>query len=67
MSVKPTALFWVDMQLSPECPRYRRAGIRGGKRSSLRAAREAKADILRFDPDATVRIYQTDCDWKATR
>lgn len=63
---KPKELFWVDMRLSGNHIEWRRqtAGVRGGKRSSLRACLETKAQILRADPLATVKIYKTETNWE---
>jgi len=62
---KPPELFWVDMKLSGNKIPYRHktAGVRGGKRSSLQACKEAKATILRADPEAAVKIYRTGTEW----
>jgi hypothetical protein len=62
---RPPELFWVDMKLSGNPIPYHRntAGVRGGKRSSLRAAKESREQILRADPAATVTIYRTGTDW----
>lgn len=68
MSNKPKKLYWVDMKLSGNVPswdrRVRRAGVRGGKRSSLRACQDSKRLILQGDPDAVVKIYEADVIWK---
>jgi hypothetical protein len=61
---RPPELFWVDMKLSPAM-RYKRAraGVRGGKRSSLKAAKESRSTILNADPEAVVKIYSTGTNW----
>lgn len=63
---KPKELFWVDMKLSgTRIPwAHQRAGIRGGKRSSLRACLDSKETILKADPGATVKIYKTETNWE---
>ena len=62
---RPKELFWVDVRLSGEKPRWRAtAGVRGGKRSSMAACLDTKAYVLKFDPHASVKIWQTVCDWK---
>ena len=62
---RPKELFWVDVRLSGERPRWRAsAGVRGGKRSSLAACLDTQAQVLKFDPHASVKIWQTTCDWK---
>lgn len=67
-AAKPKKLYWVEMKLSGKASRWRQsAGIRGGKRSTLANARESRAMILRYDPDATVRIYEADVDWREVR
>lgn len=65
MAVKPGTLYWVEMRLSGNPIPYNlwSSSIKGGKMSSLEAARERKRTILRADPDATVTIYQTDTKW----
>lgn len=65
MTARPKELFWVEMKLSgnPIPYRERRAGIRGGKRSSLQACLDTKATILRADPAAEVRIFSTPTAW----
>lgn len=63
---RPKELFWVDVRLSGEQASWKaRAGIRGGKRSSMKACLETQAAVLRFDPHAHVKIWRTSCDWKA--
>lgn len=65
MSRKPSKLYWVDFTLSRKLSwSEKRAGIRGGKRSSLRACQETRTDILRLDPDAVVHIYEAETIWK---
>lgn len=61
----PKELFWVEMKLSgnPIPYRERRAGIRGGKRSSLEACTESRDTILHADPEAKVRILRTVTNW----
>lgn len=63
---KPKKLYWVEMKLSGNPIPYRMnsAGVRGGKRSSLRACQDARAQILRADPHAAVRIFEADVEWK---
>lgn len=63
---KPKKLFWVEMKLSgSKIPyRFKSAGVRGGKRSSLEACRDSKRTILRADPDAVVKIYESDVVWR---
>lgn len=65
MSTPPKELFWVEMKLSGDPIPYRlnRAGVRGGKRSSLAACLDSKRAILRADPRAEVRIFSTVTDW----
>ena len=65
MSAKPGTLYWVDMKLSGKPIPYRlnTAGVRGGKRSSLKACQDARATILRADPQAKVRIFRADVEW----
>ena len=66
MATKPGTLYWVEMKLSGNKIPYRAntAGVRGGKRSSLRAAEGSKAQILAADPAATVKIFEADVIWK---
>lgn len=65
MSNRPKELFWVDMRLSGAASSWRAsAGVRGGKRSSLKAALDARSQILKHDPDAVVKIYRTTCHWE---
>lgn len=66
MAGRPKKLFWVDMRLSDGPKNYNkhRHGVRGGKRSSLSACRDAKRTILNYDPAARVRIYEADANWK---
>lgn len=65
---KPKKLYWVEMKLSTKLWKLpygkRTAGIRGGKRSSLKACQDSKRMILSADPDATVKIYEADVIWK---
>lgn len=44
--------------------RLKSAGVRGGKRSSLKAAKDSRALILRADPEATVKIYRSKVIWE---
>lgn len=66
MTSKPKELFWVEMKLSGNKIPYskNRAGVRGGKRSSLRAAKESRAQILGADPEAIVKIYVAEVVWR---
>lgn len=64
---KPKKLYWVEMKLSGNVRPWHRgmtSGVRGGKRSSLRACQESKAQILGADPEATVKIYEADVVWR---
>lgn len=63
---KPKKLYWVDMKLSgnPIPYRLKTAGVRGGKRSSLEACLDSRAQILRADPQAEVHIYESDVVWE---
>lgn len=64
----PDTLYWVDMKLSVplwKIPyQLRKAGVRGGKRSSMKACLDARDAILKADPNATVSIYSTDVVWQ---
>ena len=66
MTSKPKKLYWVEMKLSGNRIPWSRktAGVRGGKRSSLKACQDSKAQILRADPNAQVKIYEAVVDWK---
>lgn len=65
---KPSELFWVDMDLSKPYHQLpyglKRAGVRGGKRSSLQACLDAKTQILHADPNAVVKIYRSKVEWE---
>lgn len=65
---KPDILYWVDMKLSVplwKIPyQLKRAGVRGGKRSSLKACLDSRDAILRADPNASVGIYSADVVWQ---
>lgn len=67
-SGKPKKLYWVEMKLSKpkwKLPyRANTAGVRGGKRSSLSACQESRAQILSADPEAIVKIYEAVVTWK---
>jgi len=68
---KPKELFWVEMKLSGrvgiELPYRASAGVRGGKRSSLKACQDSRAIILRYDPKAQVRIFKAAVDWEEVK
>lgn len=62
---KPKELFWVEMKLSGTInPWHLSAGVRGGKRSSLQACKDAKAQILKADPGARVKIFRSAVVWE---
>ena len=65
-SSKPKKLFWVEMRLSGKHIPWSKktASVRGGKRSSLKACKEARASILSADPEAVVKIYEADVVWR---
>lgn len=60
----PNELWWVEYKGSKSRKYCRRkAGAKGGKVSSLQAAKDRKAALLGFDPEGSVTIYRTECDW----
>lgn len=63
---KPKKLYWVEMKLSGNKIPWslKSAGVRGGKRSSLKACQDSRARILHADPEATVKIYEADVVWR---
>ena len=65
--MRPKKLYWVEMKLSDKgrhWSTHKTAGVRGGKRSSLEACRDSRAQILRADPSATVKIYEAEVNWR---